>query len=99
QEYSEEFSETIGVSASLSRWREKTFFYTETTVITESSSFTKELLFEVIEFTELIQFDADLYLILPTIPVEDEVSTFGTIALVIAIIALAIGIVAFTRRS
>lgn len=95
---SEKYTETITITATSYSWREKSVFFTETTIITETSNFAKELLLEIVEFSELIQFDADIILTFGLVVPEVEPSTFGTLGLVIAIIALAIAVTTFTAK-
>jgi len=94
-----EFVETIRVDASLFQWKEKLFSITESIGISTSMTALKEALLTFIEFSELIQFDADMILTFPIIPIPpEEPTTFGTLALVIAIVSLALVVTLIAKK-
>lgn len=92
-------TETTTVTEQINEWKELKRFFTESIIVTETASFGMELLLEILELSELIEFDATMYLTFQIIAPEVEPSTFGTLSLVIAIIALAIAVTAFAAKT
>jgi len=94
-----EFTETITVDASLFLWKAKQFITQETVSPIANFYDWIELKMTIIEFSELIELDAIMILTFEIIALEVEPSTFGTLGVVIAIIALAIAVTAFAAKT
>jgi len=94
-----EFTETITVDASLFLWKAKQFIIEETVRPVANFYDWIELKMTMIEFSELIQLDAIMILTFEIIALPVEPSTFGTLSLVIGIIALAIAVTAFAAKT
>ena len=92
------FTKTIQTSETTQFLKEKLLSITEYINIAASLEVLKETLVTIIEFTDTIFFDATIYLTPERIAIPTEVTTFGTVAFVIAIIALAIGVTALTAK-
>jgi len=94
-----EFTETIGIDASLFLWKAKQFITQETLSPVANFYDWIELKMTMIEFIDTIEFDAIMILTFEIIAAEVEPSTFGTLGVVIAIIALAIAVTAFAAKT
>jgi len=92
------FTETINPTETLQLLREKLLSVTETINTSAFLQALKETLVTIIEFTDIIPFTATMYLTPQKIVPPIEVTTFGTVAFVIAIIALAIAVTAITAK-
>ena len=92
------FTETINPTETLQLLREKLLSVTETINTSAFLQALKETLLTIIEFTDIIPFTATMYLTPQKIVPPIEVTTFGTVAFVIAIIALAIAVTAITAK-